>query len=109
MRIFETSSTGEEPRNVQRWPSHKRAATVFAMLGLTIACILTGMPAATAATAATAPTVSLPGRAGNIFDSGAKGRYITYVTDSSVLACEGECPGLCPCPYAFKGDETLDT
>lgn len=31
-----------------------------------------------------------------------------YAPDSSVLACGGECPGLCPCPSAPEGGSTLD-
>jgi hypothetical protein len=102
MRIPEKSPTGEEPRSIQVPPLRKRVVTMFATLALAIVCILTGMPAATA------PTVSFPGCAANISGPCAKGTYIPYASDSSALACGGECPGLCPCPSALKDDSTLD-
>jgi hypothetical protein len=85
MRIPEISPTGQEPRR----PFYTRTATVLATLALPIVYILTGMPAATA------PALSLPGCAGSI-------------SDSSVVACGGECPGLCPCPFALKDAHALD-
>ena len=105
MRIPEASPIGEELRSIQLRPSCERVVTVFARLVLSIVCLLIGMPAATVATK---PTPSLPGSAASIFGLGARGRYTTYASDSSVLACGGVCPGLCPCPSALKDGGTLD-
>jgi hypothetical protein len=100
MRIPEKSPTGKKLTNMQMQSSPKRVAAVFATLALAIVCVFTGM---LAAITATAPNVSLPGCADGISSFCTKGIYISYASDSSSFACGGECPGVCPCPYAFEG------
>jgi len=105
MRIPESSPIGQEPRSIQLRPSCERIVTVFARLVPSFVCLLIGVPAAMIATDS---TVSPPGHAARIFGLGAKGRSGTYVSDSSVLACGGVCPGVCPCPSALKDGDPVD-
>lgn len=79
----------------------KRIVTAFGMLALVIVCFFTG---ASAATAATVPTANLPGSASDNPGSCARATHISSASDSSVLACGGECPGFCPCPVSELKD-----
>ena len=59
--------------------------TALATLALTFVYVLTGMPTATT------PTANLPG-----------GTHIQSTSESLVLACGGQCSGLCPCPSGLS-------
>lgn len=95
MVIAVTYPVGETPESIQVQSSDKRIMAALAVLVLTIACLLAGTPVAATATA---PTVSLSGRASETSSPYARGMRILSASDSLVLACGGECPGLCPCP-----------
>lgn len=103
MRIPEAPPAGEAPRNIQTQPSRKRIVTLFVTFVLTTVGMLAGAPAATASTA---PTVNPPSCAGDTSGPGDRGMYISSASDSSALACGGECPGFCPCPPESKDDST---